>query len=141
MMAQIKLVRQKDTSGCLAAVFAMLTGLTYDEAVDILTDGNLDLVRENGLAKLEVEYHLIERGFAIACKYRQLRRGSKKREPWPPLPFARAHWCEVICDATSPGTHAVVMLEDGSVLDPEHDERRSLAEYHKVNFVAAVVPY
>ncbi len=132
------LVRQKHLWGCQAAVFAMLIGCDYDEAAQILTDGDMSLVEEKGFGYFAVESQLVERGYAVARKYHVTQPGSKPRDPWPCAPFADVHWCEVLYAKEGRGAHAIVMLRDGSVLDPMHDEPRKLSDYYAINFVAGV---
>ena len=84
----------------------------------------------------------MEQGYAWARKCK-VRTGfnNEPRKVWPPLPFGKLHWCQVT--TKSGGAHAVIMLEDGTVLDPWTDTRTSLnhPDYTEVAFVAAITKF
>jgi len=115
----------------------MLIGCTYDEAAAKLCR-DPTILDTSGIGYHHVESQLVEHGFAVARKWRIAQPGNQHREPWPCSPFSSVHWCQV--DAGGRGAHAVVMLADGTVLDPMTDEPKRLTDYKQVDFVAAVVP-
>lgn len=129
----IQWVRQQDSQGCVLAVLAMITGKSYAEVKTgfRLRDWNAEGVglMHDGLA------YLAEHGYAAAVKYRHYLPFPQHRDRWPVAPFADVHVCEVI--TTQP--HAVVMLRDGTVLDPNTPERQRLSNYKGVNVIAGVV--
>lgn len=137
-MTPVRWVRQEQLYGCVAAAGAMLLGITYAESV-ALFEGHVDFDIK-GCGSFVLESILAERGVALCQRYRTYQPGNQKRALWPCEPFGDVHLCEVICLPNSPGAHAVVMLADGSVLDPMFEEPRRLSDYHAVNYVAAVVP-
>jgi hypothetical protein len=133
----VKLVRQKQAFGCTAAALAMVLGCTYEEAAaKLASDPSIFDTQGNGYHVMESQ--LVQHGFAISRKWRVYQPGNQQRDSWPCEPFAALHWCEVI--AGPRGAHAVIMLGDGTVLDPMSDEPKALADYSEVNFVAAVIP-
>jgi hypothetical protein len=138
LIERVSPVRQKHTYGCAAATVAMLLGISYDAAADLLTGGEPDRLNEQGMGWHVPESQLVQHGYAVSRKWRVYQPGNQTREPWPCAPFADLHWCEVI--AGPRGAHAVVMLRDGTVLDPMADEPKRLSDYSEVNFIAAVVP-
>lgn len=133
----MRLVRQKQPFGCTAASLAMILGCTYEEAASKLaTDPSIFDTQGSGYHVMESQ--LVNHGFAVSRKWRIFQPGNQQREQWPCEPFAALHWCEVI--AGQRGGHAVIMLNDGTVLDPMSDEPKRLTDYSEVNFVAAIIP-
>ena len=124
----VTLVRQKHQRGCGIACVAMLTGEDYDTLA-----AEVEWRDDQSPVGFYVDDQLWRRGYAICRVYE---RGSTM---WPPLPFARVHLCNVDYVTDAPVSHNVVMLADGSVLDPMHDEPRRLSDYPRVYNVAAVV--
>jgi hypothetical protein len=115
----------------------MVLGCTYEEAAaKLASDPSIFDTQGNGYHVMESQ--LVQHGFAISRKWRVYQPGNQQRDSWPCEPFAALHWCEVI--AGPRGAHAVIMLGDGTVLDPMSDEPKTLADYSEVNFVAAVIP-
>lgn len=133
-MAEPTLVPQEDANGCGPACLAMVTGVTYREARDwfrcrawqnaqkdgrVLNDAEKEAVEPHDFARLGIthfgiEHYLSEHGFAYARMF-TTRRPDEPREPWPPAPIAAAHICAF---QMTTGTHYVVWLRDGRVLDP-----------------------
>ena len=111
----------------------MITGVSYDDVTATLTPGQrADLEAGKGCG-FYLDDYLEDRRYAVCRRY------PRHAPPWPPAPFADVHFAVV--DAGGPAGHSVVMLADGTVLDPLHDETRySLALYPKVWNVTAVVP-
>jgi hypothetical protein len=123
-------VAQQHKDGCGRAVLAMLTGTTY-EAVDQLIparDGKRDL------ELWQQERFLMERGW--------FQRVVLKREEadgvWPPRPFAPLHMA-MVSSRGGPG-HSVVMLSDGTVLDPNNPGGWRLTDWPIVYVVVGLVP-
>jgi hypothetical protein len=129
-------VSQEQPFGCTAACLAMILGCSYAEAARKLAS-DPSIFDTQDFVYHVMESQLVEHGYAISRKWRVFQPGNQKREPWPPVPFAEMHWCEVI--AGPRGGHAVILLRDGTVLDPMTPIRRRLSDYSEVNFVAAVV--
>jgi hypothetical protein len=133
MRHRVQLVRQRGDKDCGIAVLAMITGQGYEEIRSRipLIDGEF-----GGVFGVHLKQYLEGAGFATVEKH--LFHLNKRRNPWPPLPFAPLHYCEVV-----PGKgklHWVVMLADGTVLDPIADEPRWLSDYMEVNCVTGVYP-
>lgn len=53
---------------------------------------------------------------------------ERGRKPWPPEPWALAHLCTV----ETSQYHCVVMLRDGTVLDPATSDPKRLSDYKSV---------
>ena len=135
----LRLVRQEHSHGCLVATIAMIAGTTYAEARAAFPD----LRPDECLGAFEAEQWLRRRGFVVETRhwYFDHMGEDRKPDPWPPLPFTEVHLCSVMarCGEKICG-HSVVMLADGSVLDPNEDEPRRLSYYAAVNSVGAVRP-
>lgn len=125
---------QKHTHGCVVASLAMVLGIDYDAALHILSpDGDPDW--SHGFTFADFDSALVERGYAVARKFRYLR-GNAERKPWPPTPWAHIHYASVRC--TENTSHAVILLGDGTVLDPLTPLTRKLTDYVAVDSVAAI---
>jgi hypothetical protein len=130
-------VGQKHKFGCMAATAAMILGLDYEAGCHVITR-HPESLDHGGNSYFVLDSQLAERGYAIARKYAVMQPGNVKRSTWPCGPWAKIHWCEVMTSDDATTSHAVVMLSDGTVLDPATPEPRRLTDYPKVNFVAAV---
>jgi hypothetical protein len=126
------------------ASLAMLTGVTYAE---VLAEYPW-VVATNGCDLDSISYDFLWRhGFALQLVYPSRpeinrdpsgdmaeRRARYARRPWPPEPWAPAHLCLV----KTSQAHAVVMLPNGSVLDPMSPAPRRLSDYDDVLNVRGV---
>jgi len=139
MSGGVQWVGQRHKCGCMAAVAAMIVGVDYDAGARMLTDfpESLD---SSASGYFVLESRLVDHGYAVARKWAITQPGNKRRAQWPVEPWADVHWCEVMAGATNGYAHAVLMLRDGTVLDPMTPEPRRLSDYEAVNFIAAVVP-
>jgi hypothetical protein len=135
----VQWIGQNHKSGCMAAVLAMLLDVDYDTGAALLTDNKPDILHDTGFSYFTLESVLVNHGFALARKYVTTQPGNKRREHWPVEPWADIHWCEVMAGSANGYAHAVVMLKDGSILDPITPEPKRLTDYVAVNFIAAVV--
>lgn len=114
-----ELIRQREANDCGIAVCAMIAGLPYEVAREDFPqyDGS------RGLGTVEVETYLSRLGYFWKRTYVPLYEGG----PWPPEPFAPIHVAFV--GQPSGNGHIVVMLEDGTVLDPLSDKPKRLADW------------
>ena len=127
---EIKHVLQEDPMGCLGATLAMVLGITYEQACAKL-----------GGRPLGHCYYcdtwdqtMIEEGWAVCRKWKWTQPGNKERNPWPLEPWADLHEVEVKTSMV----HSVIMLRDGTVLDPLTTERKRLSDYSEVLSIAAL---
>lgn len=109
----------------------MLTGISYD---DVLRDFSGDRVTE-GLSDFTYDVWLNQRGYALRRFYRHYSPLHADRAQWPLEPFADAHLCQV---SYPTGGHAVVLLRDGTVLDPARESPSRLSDYDDVSNMAGV---
>ena len=143
-LAEIRHVRQEHTYGCVLASLAMLAGMTYaevlaeypwaieKEGVDLDTV-SFDFLWRHGFAWQQVYPSHPETNRDPSLPMAE-RRALYGRKPWPPEPWAPAHLCQVVTSMT----HAVVMLPDGTVLDPIDPASRRLADYEAVHSVRGI---
>lgn len=114
-------VQQPNDYGCMIACCAMVVGKTYEQVeAELHARGD----RRGAINEIICEQYIGEHGFAGFKKYKHDTVANKTRDEWPPRPFAPIHVCLV--DVTA-GPHGVVMLADGTVLDPWSEARTTLA--------------
>lgn len=136
LVPDVRWVCQEDSHGCLVACLAMVTGQTYQQV-----RAGIPRFRNGGLGYPDGDSYLADRGYAVARRYRHVGYMECDRLFWPPEPFGLVHLCDLVPTETRSMGHTVVMLADGTVLDPLHDPeegQRDLSMYFKVNAVAAV---
>ena len=132
-------VAQLDGYGCAVASLAMIAGWSYAEMKAWLATRGLTAKRmEGGLHEGIWTEALNQLGFVYERRYAHDSLAGATRMPWPSAPFAPIHLCCV--EVPSGESHAIVMLDDGRVLDPWDRSRDSLAhpDYRKVNQIVGV---
>jgi hypothetical protein len=129
-----KRVQQEHKHGCAVAAMAMVTGKSYAEVFSAFDPEHYDFER-HGLSHFPIADYLAGEGYALRKFTRCDQRLNVTREPWPVEPFTDVHICEVV---NSVMCHMVVMLGDGTVLDPAVEGPRRLSDYLAVHYVAGV---
>jgi hypothetical protein len=124
-------VLQQDPLGCLAATLAMVLHISYEEAVEKLGGHPRE---GHGYYCDTWDQTLADNGWAVVRKWQVVQPGNRKRDPWPLAPWADLHECEVRTSMN----HSVIMLRDGTVLDPLTKERKRLSDYTEVLSMAAL---
>lgn len=131
-------VAQPNGYGCAIACVAMIVGKTYDEMEAWFLEQGLPRERmvqgsHDGIWREAIDRH----GFVYVQRYRCDPFLNRCDRPDWPVPFAPVHVC---CTRVAAGSHAVVMLGNGSVLDPFKRERTSLThpDYLEVSQVVGV---
>lgn len=114
----------------------MITGLSYRTVAAAFEGRDF---RTRGGCVMDWDAYLQEHGYAVSRllhfdRVRERERGGV----WPPVPWTAVHLCEVVVPGARIG-HMVVMLGDGTVLDPLCPEPMRLSAYDTVHSVAAVV--
>jgi hypothetical protein len=108
-------VGQEDANGCGPAALAMIAGVTYAEAKDILEACPVSHHKGNwakeGVGHVSLDWALQRCGFWRQRTYR-----AWQRDNWPPRPWAPVHLCQI--EQPSHNNHFVVMDGKGVVLDP-----------------------
>lgn len=117
----------------------MLLDMTYEEALALYGDDAVEQVEGSGFGDYHMESILVERGFAIAKRFKVLQPGNRQRDTWPPSPWADARFCAIVKHASGL-SHSVAMLADGTVLDPNSETRTRLSDFQEVCSVSAIVP-
>jgi hypothetical protein len=124
-MREAGAVQQRDRFGCALACLATVLGRTYEDVRDEIGDPG------RGLTDGAWCEFLAAQGYAVQHLYRVHQLTQAKRDVWPAAPWAPVLLCLV--DAGGPGGHLVVMLYDGTVLDPAGSgEPVTLAAYASV---------
>lgn len=126
-MAKLTLIRQQHPEGCGVAVFAMLTGRTWEEAVEYVD------FEGRGLPQGMLRVHLERDGYFCRSVYSRRETGGI----WPPPPFAPRHFANVV--QPSGGGHLLAVEEDGTVLDPMVAKPRRLDEWQIVHELVGLV--
>ncbi len=112
-------LQQKHESSCLAACFAMLTGLSYDRIVkELYNPASGGIVMDVGFSWLE------KQGFECQCLKIDPRKCKK--------PVLITYKIEHVMDNGNHCYHAVVMLPNGDILDPEYTERYSIEKLNNI---------
>lgn len=133
-------VLQEDTNGCGLACLAMLTGQTYRQVrADFENWGG------DGTTEFHITAYLADKGYAWTWLhhghiYKRELTGpdtwrTRMRDPWPPPLWANVHIASV---ETGRGSHFIIVLRDGRVLDPATPEPRRWSEYGRCFNIAAV---
>lgn len=125
----ISVVLQPEDSGCAVAAVATVAGISYKEARALLRMDR-DLTTE-GSYDFEIQEMLDFLGFASQIRYSTIRRlnGARRLDwmkPWAPVHIA------TVRSLSNTGTHFVVMLADGRVLDPWWGVVQGLHRYSEV---------
>ena len=132
-------VQQEDALGCQIACAAMIVGCSYAEAREVIAP---NWSGELPPGRFEVEAFIKSRGWDVINNrehFYDFRRSEGDGFPWPPSPFAELHLVSVRTISVNFYSHAVVMLRDGSILDPDVQEPNTMADYPLVLQVSAVV--
>lgn len=116
-------IQQKHANGCVVACLSMVTGIPYD---DIINDFTGDRMKE-GLSPFTYDTWLGYKGYAIVSRYKHYSPLHAERDQWPCEPFADIHIASI---RTNIGSHAVIWLRDGTVLDPLKNSPCQLSDYN-----------
>jgi hypothetical protein len=135
--SEVKWVQQEESCGCTVAAVAICVGKSYAE---VRAASGREFTGERGGLQIEDWYdYLFEHGFTFFRVWgvTQHQKPNQEREVWPPEPFAPLHICSVVNSVSS---HAVVMLADGSVLDPAKEGIFRLTDYVETYMVVGLFP-
>jgi hypothetical protein len=116
----------------------MLLGVTYARIVEWAPE----FCGKCGLQDDQIEQFLTEHGYALQRVWEYREFDARKREIWPPKPWAAKHLCSVIQTNEDSVGHFVCMDSRGVVYDPALPafQPKSLIDYYCVEWVAAVIP-
>lgn len=127
-------VPQRSRNDCGIAALAIVSGHTYTQVRSFFPG-----LTANGVTIGECAWYLRLFGCTV----------NPTKEPplfhqgtdhWPPAPFAPVHLCRVKFGGRYSAGHWVVMLADGSVLDPSAQLPKQLCNYSFVDSVTGVCP-
>lgn len=124
---EIRWVPQREGMGCAVACVAMLMGLSYWNARALFPHFD----PAEGVLPLDAVRVLGEYGWASIEKFEHYSPERRARRRWPVKPFAPVHLVPV----STTGWHAVLLLADGTVMDPLTPERRRLSDYPTVHSI------
>jgi hypothetical protein len=119
---------------CVLACLAMVTGTTLETVLKNMEQFWKNEGQHQGTGEEPFYQYLAVRGYAVQHIAHDYIPGDKLLEPWPPSPWAPIHTADVYHD----GPHAVVVLHDGKVLDPNDTERSRLDQYHRVYAIQGI---
>lgn len=133
----IKHIRQKDSLGCAIACAAMIVGCTYEESREAIVPNWDGKIPPGGY---EVWQFIKSRGFDVVCQREHFFAArDDKSALWPPEPFADVHLVSLKTHGAGYFNHSVVMLRDGTILDPDCDEPRRMSDYLHIEQISAVL--
>jgi len=125
---RVKYVETQQENGCVIACVAMITGQTFKQTLVGFEEFWNNEGKLEGTGDEPFFQYLSARGYAMQHVSHDYRPEDKLIEPWPLKPWAPIHTLDVY----SEGPHAVVMLHDGTILDPNDRHIKSIDEYHRV---------
>lgn len=125
----INYVPQEDPFGCGLACLAMVTDQTYKQVEAEVT------YNDHGITDMAVQAYLADKGYASAWKHKWTIYTNQPRLEWPPKLWANVH---IAMTYSRAGAHFIVVLRDGSVLDPATPQARRFEEYPDVAGIGAV---
>lgn len=128
MFDTVKYVKTEKSNGCVVACLAMITDVTFDEVLNGMEQYWKNEGAEQGTDDPAWMAYLSARGYAIQDIDHEYIPEDRLIVPWPIKPFAPIHILFVYAE----GPHAVVMLNDGTILDPNDPLIKSRHEYHRV---------
>lgn len=133
----ISYVKQPNSYGCMVASVAMVVGRSYEQIERECAAACFRKPECPGIGEIEAFELLHRYGFAIQRRFRFDPVTQTERPVWPCDPWAPIHIAQV--HATQ-GPHAVVMLQDGKVLDPFDESRKSLRDplYTHLDWIAGI---
>jgi hypothetical protein len=134
-------VAQPNGYGCTVACLSMIVGTTYETMESWLLAQGLPRTRlEQGLWDGQYLEALDRHGFVYIRRYRcDPFINGQQRSEWPPRPFAPVH---MLCVDVTAGHHAILMTNDGGILDPFKRERTTLQhpDYREIVVIVGVWP-
>jgi len=133
-------VAQPNGYGCAIACCAMILGKSYEEVEAWIAERGCTRERlEKGLWDGMWHAVMVAHGYSLVQRHKFDALAQRVHDVWPPAPFAPIH---IACTTVSAGSHAAVLLADGSVLDPYKRERTTLThpDYREVSSVTGFYP-
>lgn len=132
-LSNIGLVRQEDPNGCLVACMAMIAGLSYQDVRALFPR-----VAQGGLTHYAFMDFLARHDFAYQFLFKFDQTNYAVRDDWPRAPWADAHICGVDAGRGGESSHGVVLLRDGTILDPMADAPRRMSDYPKCGYMCGI---
>jgi hypothetical protein len=135
MEKPIKYVKATLTNSCVPACLAMVTGKTLNRVVKEIHEYWENEGRYEGVDDYIVDQYLSKNGYArVNHEYEPNKLLIKK---WPIKPYAPIHIVDV-WSSNPPGMHAVIMLKDGTILDPSNKRIKDVSQYQRVFAITGI---
>lgn len=134
---KVKLVKQEDECGCVAACIAMVLGKTYQDVTkDFINDFKTKGINVELLISYLADHDLgvIHKKIAFYAHKDQFREELFK-------PFAPIHIVRIVWAADQEDGHVVVMTEDGKLLCPSGATEEDVRSSYTVLEVLGIYPY
>jgi hypothetical protein len=133
----VKYVKATLTNSCVPACLAMVTGKTLNRVVKDIYEHWENEGRYEGVDDSIVDQYLSKNGYAIQRIPHEYEPNKLLIKKWPVKPFAPIHIVDV-WSSNPAGMHAVIMLHDGTILDPSNKRIKDIATYQRVFAVTGV---
>jgi hypothetical protein len=133
----VKYVKATLTNSCVPACLAMVTGKTFNRVIKEIHEYWENEGRYEGVDDSIVDQYLSKNGFAIQRVPHEYEPNKLLIKKWPVKPFAPVHIVDV-WSSSPPGMHAVVMLKDGTILDPSNKRIKDLSVYQRVFAITGI---
>jgi len=130
----INWIHQEHEYGCGIACLAMVCNSTYKQVKDWFLKHNIDIEAKNGGSFFEWELYLSEHGYSNTRRFKTI--NGIEREEWPPKILGKINLCQV--STKSNRGHAIVLLADGTILDPYSEYNMSLSDYKSVDNILSI---
>lgn len=132
-----KYVKATLTNSCVPACLAMVTGKTLARVIKEIYEHWENEGRYQGIEDNIVDQYLSKNGYAIQRISHEYEPNKLLIPKWPVRPFAPIHIVDV-WSSNPAGMHAVVMLKDGTVMDPSNRRIKDISMYQRVFGITGV---
>ena len=127
-LSNIQYIQSEEEHACVIACLAMIVGKSFREVFSEMERYWKNEGQFEGTDDYAWMAYLSARGYAIQDIDHEYSPEDRLIDPWPLKPFAPIH----ILFVYSEGPHAVIMLSDGTILDPSNPHITSRHQYHRV---------
>jgi len=115
----------------------MVTGKTLTRVIKEIYEHWENEGRYQGIEDNIVDQYLSKNGYAIQRISHEYEPNKLLIPKWPVRPFAPIHIVDV-WSSNPAGMHAVVMLKDGTVMDPSNRRIKDISMYQRVFGITGV---
>jgi hypothetical protein len=122
------------SNGCIVACLGMITDQTYKEVLSGMEQYWKNEGSEQGVDDEAWMAYLAARGYATQDIPHDYVPTDQLISPWPIKPFAPIH----IVFVYDEGPHAVIMTNDGTILDPNDEKISRIDQYYRVYRIVGI---